>query len=170
LTKSEIKKLIGWAAANFPNMQEKDLRPTATLWEKMLSDIPYEIAENALIKVLATTRFFPTVAEIRAAASDIVNPAIPSHAEAWGEVVQAIRRYGYYRENEALDSLSPATAQVVKWLGWQELCTCEEVDVIRGQFRRAYDEHAGNVRQEAVLPSGIRELIGSTVKSLPGVN
>jgi len=165
----EIATLVTLALANYPGIQDKDMGPTVALWEKMLSDIPYEIAESALIKVLATARFFPTVAEIREAAASIVNPAIPSAAEAWGEVVQAIRRYGYYREEEALASLSPATAQVVRWIGWQEICICEEVDVIRGQFRRAYEEHAGNVRQEAVLPADVRQLIGSAIKSLPEI-
>jgi len=169
LNTDDIGKLMFLALANFPRLQEKDMGPTIALWEKMLSDIPYEVAEKALVKVLSTAKFFPTVAEIREAASSLVNPAIPSAAEAWGEVIQAIRRYGYYREEQALAHMSPATAQVVRWIGWKEICTCEEPDVIRGQFRRAYDEHAGNVRHNAVLPPGVRELISSATKALPGL-
>ncbi|MDD3655114.1 MAG: replicative helicase loader/inhibitor [Desulfotomaculaceae bacterium] len=170
MTKAEVAKLLAFITATYPNIEIR--QGTVEAWHEMLGDLPYHSARVAVKKVLAEQEipYLPAIGKIRVAVAELTNPRIASAAEAWGEVVQAIRRYGYYREKQALASLSPATAQVVKWLGWQELCTCEEVDVIRGQFRRAYDEHAGNVRQEAVLPAGIRELISSGVKTLPGVN
>ncbi|MEG6615362.1 replicative helicase loader/inhibitor [Peptococcaceae bacterium 1198_IL3148] len=170
MTKSEIKVLLQWATANFPNMQERDMRPTAALWEKMLADMPYHVAENALMKVLATAKFFPTVAEIRAAAVEITQPAMPTAAEAWGEVVTAISRYGYYREVEALESLSPTVAQVVRFIGWKDICTSEEPDIIRAQFRKAYETHSAREREMAQIPSDVRQLISSVVKALPSIN
>src|SRR5690554_198287 len=74
MTRSEVAKLLSLATANFPAMQERDMRPTLVLWEKMLSDLPPEVAEAALLKVLVSAKFFPTVAEIREAAVQISQP------------------------------------------------------------------------------------------------
>jgi hypothetical protein len=77
MNQQEAAKLVAFALANFPTMQERDMKPTAVLWFQMLSDIPFEVAERALMKVLATAKFFPSVAEIREAAVQITQPAIP---------------------------------------------------------------------------------------------
>jgi hypothetical protein len=155
----EALRLVAWATANFPQLQERDMRPTAELWAKMLGDIPYQLAEKALMKVLATARYFPTVAEIREAAAELQHGRPMTADEAWGLVAEAVRRYGYYREQEALASLPPEVAVIVRRFGWQEICACEEPDVIRGQFRRAWEINSGQAREIAVLPAPIRELI-----------
>ncbi len=166
MTKQEIGALLALATANFPSMQEKDMRPTANLWSEMLSDIPFDIAKAALIKVLATARFWPTVAEIREAAAEIINPQLPSPIEAWGEVVQAIKIYGLYRQEEGLNSLSPITKRVVQNIGWREICLCEQPDIIRGQFRMAYEQYAKREREEAILPAEVKQLAGDRNKVL----
>ena len=167
MTKNEIKNLIAWAAANFPHLQEKDLRPTAALWAKMLADIPYATAEAALMKVLSTSKFFPTVAGIRAAAVDLSSPRLPSAAEAWGEVTRAISRHGYYGQEEALASMSPPVASVVRLLGWREICLSEEPEILRAQFRKAYETQVGRDREMMVLPEGIRGMIKVVAANMP---
>ena len=166
MTKQEIGALLALATANFPSMQEKDMRPTANLWSEMLSDIPFDIAKAALIKVLATARFWPTVAEIREAAAEIINPQLPSPIEAWGEVVQAVKIYGLYRQEEGLNSLSPITKRVVQNIGWREICLCEQPDIIRGQFRMAYEQYTKREKEEAVLPAKVKRLASGRDKVL----
>lgn len=166
MTRDEVKQLLGWALANYPSMQERNLRPTAELWYRMLSDIPYEIAEKALMGVLAKAKYFPTVAEIREVATEIINPQLPSAMDAWGEVVQAVRDYGYYRQEEGLNSLSPLTRRVVQNIGWREICLCEQPDIIRGQFRMAYEQYAKREKEEAILPAEVKRLAGDRNKVL----
>ena len=158
MTPKEIKKLISWAAAAFPGMQEKNLGPTAELWHKMLSDLPYEVAEKALVKVLSSAKFFPTVAEIREAAVLLTRPMMPTHSEAWGLVRQAIWDYSAYREKDALEALPPVVSRVVKDIGWREICLSEEPDIIRAQFRKAYEVHCKREAEMSVLPAPLREL------------
>ena len=67
------------------------MQPTAVLWEKALSDLDYPTAEKALIKVLSVSRFFPTIADIREAATQITQPRVMDAMEAWGLVGQAIK-------------------------------------------------------------------------------
>lgn len=162
----EALKLVGWATANFPQLQERNMRPTAELWARMLADVSYATAEKALIKVLATARYFPAVAEIREAVADLTIGRPMTALEAWGLVCHAIQQHGSYREQEALDSLPPDVAAVVRRFGWKELCLSEEPGVIRGQFRRAWEEQSARWKEEAALPPQLAELIR---KALPGV-
>ena len=159
MNRKEIINLLGIATANFPNMQERDMKPTAILWEKSLSDIPYDIAEKALIKVLATSKFFPTIAEIREAAADITQPRTIDAIEAWGLVIKAIRRYGSYRESEAIASFPEDVAQMVKRFGWRELCLNENPDTLRAQFRMAWETQSKRENDMRLLPTDIKNAI-----------
>ena len=166
MTPQEINQLLKITTANYPNMQERDLKPTAELWLLMLTDIPFEVAKKAVIKVLSTAKFFPTIAEIREAAVMITQPYIPSAPEAWGQVIKAVKNYGFYRELEALESLPPSVAKTVRQIGWRDICHSEEPDVIRGQFRRAWEAQTTRDKELAVIPNDIRNLITSTTKQL----
>lgn len=167
MTLKESLRLVAWATANFPQLQERDMRPTAELWAKMLEDVPYEIAEKALVKVLATAKYFPTVAELREAVAELRNGQQITALEAWGLVIEAVKKYGYYRQEEALASLPPEVSAFVRRFGWEDICCSEEPDVVRGQFRRAWEEQAIRKKELAVLPEPLRQLINNTTKKLP---
>ena len=144
--------------------------PTAELWYKMLADIPYEIAEKALIKVLATAKFFPTVAEIRAAATELCSPRLLTSGEAWEQVMRAIRRYGFYAQQQTMEMLEPLVKRAVECVGLREICLSEEPDIVRAHFMRVYDQLANREREQVLLPPQIRQLVESTarIKALPG--
>jgi len=161
MNKKEIINLLGIATANFPNMQERDMKPTAVLWEKALADIPYEVAEKALIKVLSTSKFFPTVSEIREAAVDLTRPRKMDAIEAWELIVQAVRKYGFYREEEALNSLPDDVAEMARRFTWRELCLNENPDTLRAQFRMAWETQSKRENELRALPQDIRETIYS---------
>ena len=156
MTLNETKSLVGVAIANFPSMQERDMGPTAMLWHQMLKDIPYEIAKKALLKVLTTAKYFPTVSEILEVVADITNPEADTAAKAWGEVEKAIGHYGHRREAEALESMSPRTAKVVKYMGWRDICLSTELGVARGQFLKMYQQVSEREQKERVLPESLK--------------
>lgn len=157
--KDKVRNLLGLALANFPAMQERNMIPTAMLWEKMLEDVPEEVAEAALLKVLTTARYFPTIAELLEAVHDLTTTPDVSAFEAWGEVQRAIGAYGYPRPAEAMASMSPRTAVVVKQFGWETICmtSMDDVPTLRAQFFRAHTTMAERQKQDALLPAGIRE-------------
>lgn len=160
MNEKEISNLLGWTIANFPNMQDKEMEPTAELWKKMLSDIPYGLAEQALVKVLSAAKFFPTVADIREAAAEISNALPMTAAEAWGQVVDAMGKYGSYRAVEGVESLSPPVRAMVKRFGgFSEICRCDEIGVIRGQFIKLWDTQAKREKELSALPAQVRQLI-----------
>jgi hypothetical protein len=160
MNKKEIINLLGIATANFPNMQEKDMKPTAILWEKSLSDMEYYVAEKAILKVLSTSKFFPTISEIREAAADLTQPRTLDAMEAWGLIGEAIRKYGHYREKEALQSLPEDVAQMVRRFSWRELCLSETPDILRAQFRKAWEIHSKRQNELKALPLEVRQMLG----------
>jgi len=89
-----------------------------------------------------------------------MHPEQVTGSEAWGEITRAIRHYGYYRETEALASMSPTTARVVRHMGWQDICMSEEpTGVLRGQFLRMYGQVADREQEQQLLPAGLQEQI-----------
>jgi hypothetical protein len=165
MTRTETIKLFAIFTAAYPRFDTfqnpQALKPVIELWTEMLADVPYPIVEAAAKKLILESPFPPTISDMRKQIVDITtDPADRiDGASAWGEVVQAIREYGYYRAEEALASMSPRVAKVARMIGWQEICTCEEPGVIRGQFIKMYDTYAAREKQEALLPGALHDVI-----------
>lgn len=166
MNRKEIINLLGIATANFPNLQQKEMKPTAILWEKALSDISYDVAEKALLKVLSTSRFFPTVADIRESAAQLTEPRTLDAMEAWGLIVEAIRKYGYYRQGDALRSLPEDVAEMVKRFTWHDLCLSESPETLRAQFRMAWETQSKRKNEIKALPIEIRGLLEDVSKNM----
>jgi len=155
MTKSEIAKLLAVLAAAFPKLEVDDLK--VHVWHEMLSDIDYAVANIAIKKLIMQNTFPPSIAEVRKAVTELMNPEQVTSSEAWGEVTRAIRNYGYYREEEALASMSPITAQLVRYMGWREICLSEDLGVVRGQFLKMYQQVAEREHKEQLLPVTLRD-------------
>ncbi len=125
----------------------------------MLGDLDYSLASLAIKKLILESTFPPSIAEVRNAAVEIQTPEQTTGAQAWGEVIKAIRIYGHYREEEALASLSPVTAQVVRYMGWREICLSDEPGVVRGQFLKMYQQIAEREQKQKLLPENLQSQI-----------
>ena len=101
LTPQEVKMLalVVLASSSYPSMQSKDPQPIVSAWSLMLADIPLEILQAAVLKVCRESEFFPSVAQIVAAAAELDprNEKLPTAAEAWEEVEQQICAAGIYK-------------------------------------------------------------------------
>ena len=157
MTKIETAKLLAVLAAAFPRFEVDDLK--VQVWHEMLGDLDYSLASLAIKKLILENTFAPAIAEVRKAVMEILNPDGMTAAEGWGEVERAIRLYGYCRETEALESMSPRVAKVVKYIGWQNICLNEEPGVVRGQFLKMYAQVAEREQKELLLPAGLRNEI-----------
>lgn len=154
MTKGEVAKLLTVLAAVYPKFEVDDLK--VHVWHEMLGDLDYAVVSMAVKKLIMQNTFPPAIAEVRKAAAELTNPENLTSSEAWGEVTSAIRNYGYYREGEALASMSPTTAQVVRYMGWREICMSEDIGVIRGQFLRMYEQIATREQEKQLLPSAMQ--------------
>ena len=155
MTKAEVAKILTVLAAAYPKFEVDDLK--VHVWHEMLGDLDYATANMAVKKLILENTFPPSIAEVRKAAMEILNPDVMTAAEAWGEVERAVRVYGCYQEIEALASLSPRTAKVVRQIGWREICLNEEPGVVRGQFLKMYQQVQERDHREMLLPADLRQ-------------
>lgn len=139
--------------ALLPNNQAMEL------WFMQLQDIPYPVAEAALNKWVATNKWSPSIAEIRELSAEIKNGRLPDWGEAWDETCKAIKRYGFYRAQEAIASLSPLTRETVNRLGFTNLCMSENPTADRANFRTCYEIVAKREQQAQILSLPLQETI-----------
>ena len=170
MNKAEVAKLLAFVTAVYPNINIKN--GTVEAWHEMLKDLPFNVALAATKKVIGEQEIpcVPAIGKIRAAATQLTTPQLPTSGEAWGEVKEAIRKYGFYRELEAMENLSPPVKQVVKWMGWREICMSEEPDIVRAQFRKAYESQCSREKEMSQMPADVRQLISNVVKALPSAD
>lgn len=124
------------------------------MWYKELCDIRYEVAEIALEKWVQTNKWSPSISEIREMAAYVSSPDMPDWSEAWESVCKAIRRFGYNRQREGLESLDKLAREVVDRLGYKYLCMSENHASDRANFRMIYETLAKReqTKQQIALP------------------
>ena len=159
MTQDEFRKFFKYITSVTTDTNPSPER-TQVYWDA-LSDLPFDVAMIAARKVIATLEnpFLPMPAVFRGVAAQITGPDIPTAPDAYAEVLRAIRNFGSYREKEALESLSPLVKKATMAIGWKELCLCEEPDVIRGQFRMAYEALEKREVVDAKTPQKLKEVI-----------
>lgn len=146
MTRAEAAKLVAILMAAFPHgaITEK----TSEVYETLLADLDFETAKKACARLIATSRFLPSIAEIRAAATELEHGPRRLGSEAWGDVVEAIHRVGSYRIPRFDD---PCVAEVVKRLGWRNLAlegTNDSAD--RARFVELYDQLQARAQLDVV--------------------
>lgn len=168
MTKKEVVKIFAIISAAYPKFESLNFmrnpelaETTVELWYKMLGDLNYRVIEIAIQKLILESPFPPSISDIRKSAVEIITPANEQldAATAWGEVEAAIRKFGSWGEQEALESMSPRTAKVVRYLNWQEICLSDKLGVIRGQFISMYGQVEQRENKDRLLPGKLRSEI-----------
>ena len=63
------------------------------------------------------------------------NPVLQLNVdEEWDSVLKAIKKYGSYRQDEAMKSLKPYTANIVRQIGYMRICQSESIQWERKEF------------------------------------
>lgn len=146
MTEGQVSKLVAVLAASYP--AAKGDAGTVAAYQRMLADLDYPAANAAVERLIATSKWMPTVAEIRESALALTVGEIRAGGEAWGDVLRAIRRYGYMRmPGRDFDFDDQAVAETVKAMNWTELCSSENAVADRARFIEIYDQLAARSRR-----------------------
>lgn len=160
MTKSEVQKLVAMMAGVWDRPPVQPEKVEAYCFA--LADLDRELSREAVRSLMQTSRFFPTIAEIRErAVKNRVN--LPTPEEAWGIVRRAIGTVGWYCIPEFdCDEVQDA----VRAIGWQNMCVDDNeaatraryIDAFKGMAaKRLHLEATGRyVMPERQLPSGTR--------------
>ena len=151
-----IIKLLQKYITAFPNAKMPD--GAWAIYARALSPLSIEEINAAMLKLLRTLKFWPSVAEIFEAAKSVreyaEGSALPTAADAWGEVMRLVDRCHMY---QPWTYSCPEVQMAAERFGKYELCALlqSEVSIARAQFMRMYNEIVGrrkdNRENEAVL-------------------
>jgi hypothetical protein len=129
------------------------------MWYALMGDLPYDVAGMAIKKYMLTNKFPPTVAELRELAAGIVDGDPLTWGESWERALHAVRKYGSYNKQKALDSLDSLTRKCVESIGFTELCMSENIMVERAHFQKIFEVYAKREQQEKQIPIGLQQAI-----------
>lgn len=156
MTQQETIKLFALIAAAYPRDKAfiSASAPMVELWTRLLADIPLSEAEAAIASHVNTSPFPPSIAEIREWAAG--GPGDGAAAEAWGKLMQAVRKYGWCNQAEAKEYLGPEIweAMLRTFPSWLAFCMNENVEAGRAHFLRMWESVAKRERISRMLPGG----------------
>lgn len=171
MRRSEAAKLVATLSAAWRDAPISEA--TSEVYEAMLADLDFGIAQEAVHRLINTSKWLPTVAEIRATAANVQRGPVRSGGEAWGDVLAEIRRTGYIGAPRFND---PLVARCVDLMTWRGLCLGENEAADRARFIDLYDNLAARQREDEVagraLPEPKRGLalpspVGNLMRAMP---
>lgn len=149
MDKTEFTKAFAVLQSYFPDT--KLPKETAGAYYLALADIPGDVFLDAVMKCVASCKFWPKVAELREAAETLMFPEKSSGLEAWGLVVSEVRRgVGYPYAGTPINPVQttitdPVILACVRAVGgWTALqvSTNDEDISNRSQFVKCYEQMA----------------------------
>lgn len=149
----------------YPKEQILPNQQAMELWYRELCDIPYNVAEAGLRKWVISNKWSPSIAEIREMTTSVSEGDIPDWGEGWEQVLVAIRKYGSYREKEAMDSMDDITKQCVTRLGFKNICMSENIASDRANFRMIYEQLAARKKVDQKMPPQLKSAIQGLLES-----
>lgn len=168
---SEISEVLYVALQPWPHVK---LGPdNLRMWFELFKEYSQNDFWTAIKHVIKSkdNGFPPTPGEVQAALSKL-NPAeasgILDEGSAWGIVIEAVKKYGSYREElaiHALDEAYPGLGEAVRRLGYKSLClsTPDDYTTLRVQLWRIYQPI---VEQMRLLADASGERLEGTKKLL----
>ena len=130
---------------------------TVAMYVRLLQDIPPDELQTVVDQAVATSRFLPTIAELRDMRHSLARLGAPTWADAWDAVQREIRRVGSYGLPRFDD---PLTERAVKAMGWKAICASDNPATDRAQFRDMYNALAEREETARKLLPQARELAG----------
>lgn len=157
MTKQEFAQIQMGICVAYPKAKILETDQAMDFWYDMIGDLDYQVVNNAVLEHISTSPFPPSIAEIRQKCSQRLNPIVSDWGAAWEEAQKAIQRYGSYREEEAMASLSGLTAVAVRRMGFRNLCMSENPVADRAHFQRMYEGMVKEEQNRVQLPQFVRE-------------
>lgn len=131
------------------------------LWYSELQDIPYIALRRAADNYIQTNRYAPTIADMRAYATDMENAFDMLASQAWDQLLRALR-YSYAPESERVwNELPEITKKCVggyaTFRSWGNT-TNETLEAVqRPMFLKRFDVFQSRERTEQSLPPEVRK-------------
>lgn len=169
MKKEEILQLIKLLKISYPSyfreLEKDDVSLMAQLWEKKFGRYTLEQVSQAIDNLTSKSKYMPSISEILSEIIQLNAPQLKLNPYGeWESVIKAIRKYGTYGEDKALQSLEEPTSTIARQLGWYRLCTTERIEFEKIRFMEMFDYYNDIERYDLVtnrkeLPSNTNLLL-----------
>lgn len=156
MTKRETTQILITIRQMYPMLAKKEVSQSEEMikivaWQSMLEDLSYKDVQKALFTWGQTETWPPTIADLRRLVVGIQEGL--SASEAWGLLMDSVRRYGYYQQEKGLEALPDGVSRVAKRLGYGSICQLEERELrtMYAQFRDAYNADQDRLKRDAIV-------------------
>jgi len=168
---AEVSQVLKVLKGAYP--RQAMTKETAEVYVRCLRDLDAELCQAAILNLVSSSKWMPTISEIRQAVNHMSNN-LPTAGEAWAEVVHNARTEGHRGSPQWSN---PVTERAANAIGFKDFClsnTSEEM-AWRAHFLKIYDTLAERYSSEVVRIPESRQLqsramdrlqIGETAKRL----
>ena len=171
---SEIRsRVIREWLVRFGTNHERAITPLIPLWEDELADVSPALLEKVFRQVIRTSRFFPTIADIRAQVDEVDEKGRELETEhAWQHALGWIGRY-YHPDigiSRGAPELSAKITHAIRAAGGMHmLFCCSESDVVwrKRDFIADYSRTEELGRNEHLMSEGAAKRILATLQAGP---
>jgi hypothetical protein len=150
MTKEEFVKAMTYLGIAYnKEFDEKQL----SVWYDFFKKENYQDFKNAIKRIASKNQYLPSIAELKQELVYIKTPLLQLKAdEEWDKVKNAIRKYAFYRADEAMKSFNPLTANVVRALGgFEQICQNTDGDWLRKNFIEIFNTKMENTEEIEML-------------------
>ena len=125
MTKKETIGLFGILIAAYPNFDkfkdDSQVEGMVNMWASLFVDDDSTIVGLAVRKHIMTSKWPPSIAEIREIMADITHPDLIPPDQAWAAVSDLLYTAGEHDHENMRRNLPPLIAQTVEAIGWRTL-------------------------------------------------
>lgn len=102
MTKNETIQIIMMIQATYPQWDVQDKQYTVNMWQKIFEEEEYRVVEQALMAYIRSDikGFAPVPGQLMEKIQFITKPKQMNEVEAWSLVSKALKRCGYYADEE----------------------------------------------------------------------
>ena len=181
MTREETIKVIGIITTAYPNFDkfrdEKHIRSMVAIWADMFSEDDAGLVALAVKEHISTSKWPPSIAEIREIMTRIAHPDIIPPDEAWEVVSKYLATEGEYNHGDIYRALPRAIAEAVDSIGYGQLYAMHvayarghaaKAGLDRVAFMQAYEDKVERQRRQAMLPGSLRQKIEAVSAGLDG--
>lgn len=155
MSNKEISKIILILKTSYPyafkDMSKEETENMVNLYQTLFKAYTYEEVSKAVIDIINTSEYMPTIATIKSKIYDIKHPIQESNTELWESLLSAIRNSSYYAERE-FEKLPPLVKEFVQSPQQlqsiaREMSSDEIHTVFKGQFLKQIENIKQNFKE-----------------------
>lgn len=178
MTKADAAKLVAIVVTAYPNYDkfrdEAAVTATVSLWASMFQSDDGRIVALALNKHIATSKWPPSVAEIRELMLELVRPDLIEPDRAWLAVSDLLYTTGENNHGDLHLQLPPLAARAVEAIGYYNLYEMHrscyrggKPGMDRVAFMDIYKPMYEREKQRAMTPEGLTSQIDAVAAAIP---